>query len=149
MLVATMAVSTFAFFALAVAASALETEFGIGKFEIGLLGAFNTLVGGLFAPTAGRLSDQLGGRIAMGATIAISGVTATLAALSSSYLGLLAVMALAGLAQGWGNPACNRAIAEGITKTKRGIITGVKQSGVQFAVFVSGFAVPGLSLIHI
>lgn len=145
MLLATMAVSTFAFFALAVAGSALEAEFGIGKFEIGLLGAFNTLVGGLFAPTAGRLSDRFGGRIAMGATIAISGLTAVLAALSSSYVGLLAVMTLAGLAQGWGNPACNRAIAEGISKTKRGIITGVKQSGVQLAVFISGFSVPGLT----
>lgn len=145
MLLVTMAMSTFAFFALAVAGSALEAEFDIGKFEIGVLGAVNTLVGGMFAPTAGRLSDRFGGRTAMGATLVISGLTAVLAALSNSYLALLGVMGLAGFAQGWGNPSCNRAIAEGITETKRGIITGVKQSGVQFAVFASGFAVPGLT----
>ena len=145
MLLATMAASTFTFFALAVAASALEAEFNIGKFEIGLLGAVNTLVGGLIAPTAGRLSDRLGGRYAMGATLVAAGVAAALAALSNSYLTLLAVMGIAGISQGSSNPACNRAISEGITKTKRGIVTGIKQSGVQMAVFISGFAVPGLT----
>ena len=45
MLLATMAFSTLTFFALAVAASELQAEFGINKFEIGLLGAVNTLVG--------------------------------------------------------------------------------------------------------
>ena len=140
-----MAASTFTFFALAVAASALEAEFDIGKFEIGLLGAVNTLVGGLTAPMAGRISDRIGGRFAMGATLVAAGLSAALAALSNSYLTLLAVMGLAGIAQGSSNPACNRAISEGITKTKRGIVTGIKQSGVQLAVFITGFAVPGLT----
>ena len=145
MLLVTMAVSTLPFFALAVAASAIEAEFNIGKFEIGWLGAVNTLVGGLFAPTAGRLSDRFGGRTAMGLTLVVSGLSAVLIVLSNSYLTLLACMAFSGLAQGPGNPACNKAIAQGIVASQRGIITGVKQSGVQFAVFIAGFAVPGLT----
>jgi len=145
MLLLTMAVSTLAFFALAVAGSAVEAEFDIGKFEIGALGAVNTLVGGIFAPTAGRLSDRLGGQVAMAATLALSGVSAVAIGLSTSYLTLFLAMAFAGFAQGWGNPACNKAIADGIAPTQRGILTGIKQSGVQFAVFVAGFVVPGLT----
>lgn len=144
MLLATMAFSTLTFFALAVAASELQAEFGINKFEIGLLGAVNTLVGGFFAPTAGRLSDQLGGRTAMMLTLIISCASAVSLALAGSYTALLLGMAFAGFAQGWGNPACNKAIARGVEVSRRGIITGIKQSGVQVSVFLSGFLVPWL-----
>lgn len=142
MLLSTMGMSTLAFFALAVAASELQAEFGITKFEIGLLGAINTLVGGLFAPVSGRLSDQLGGRRSVAATLVISALSATWIGLSNSYMMLLFAMAFAGLAQGWGNPACNKAIATGIAADQRGIFTGIKQSGVQASVFATGFLVP-------
>ena len=145
MLLSTMGLSTFAFFAIAVAASEIEAEFGISKFEIGLLGAINTLVGGIFAPAAGRLSDTVGGRTAMAITLGLSAASAVAIAVSTSYLFLLLAMAFAGLPQGLGNPASNKAIADGIAEAKRGILTGIKQSGVQAAVFVSGFAVPWLT----
>ena len=145
MLLATMAMSTLAFFTLAVVASELQTEFDISKFELGMLGAVNTLVGGLFAPQAGQLSDRMGGRNAMAATLALSGGSAVIIALAQSYAMLLVGMAFAGLPQGFGNPAANKAIASGIDPSLRGIITGVKQSGVQLAVFVSGFAMPWIS----
>ena len=122
--------STLAFFALAVAASELQDEFSISKFDIGMLGAINTFVGGLFAPFSGRLSDQLGGRRSIAATLVISALSAAWIGLSNSYLMLFAAMAFAGLAQGWGNPACNKAIATGIVASQRGILTGIKQSGV-------------------
>ncbi len=142
MLLLTMAMSTLAYFVLTVAATDLQDEFGISKFEIGLLGAANTGVGGLFAPTAGRLSDRLGGRRAMGSVLVISAVTAVWMALSDGYWGLMFGMVVAGLAQGWGNPATNMAIATGVPAQLRGVTTGIKQSGVQVAVFTSGVAVP-------
>lgn len=145
MLLATMAMSTITFFALAVAASELQDEFNISKLQLGLLAAINTGVGGLVAPHAGRLSDRLGGRRAMGFTLATSGISAVLMALSQSYAMLFAASAVAGIPQGWGNPSCNKAIATGIERHRRGIITGVKQSGVQFAVFLTGFFVPWLT----
>lgn len=146
MLLSTMATSTLAFFVLAVAASEIQEEFAIGAVEIGILGAINTGVGGLFAPYAGRLSDQLGGRVSVGITLAISGVSAAWAALSSSFFLLCAAMALAGFAQGWGNPAANKAIAAGVRSEQRGIFTGIKQSGVQSAVTAAGFLVPWLTI---
>ena len=140
-----MAMSTLAFFALAVAASQLQDEFEIGAVEIGILGAVNTGVGGLFAPTAGRLSDQLGGRTSMAVTLITSAATAAWIALSGSFLMLCVAMAAAGLPQGWGNPACNKAIADGVRAEQKGIFTGIKQSGVQSAVFASGFIVPPMT----
>ena len=145
MLVIAMAMSTFSLFALAVVASDLEAEFGLSKLQLGLIGAVNTGVGGLFAPMAGRLSDLLGGRRAIGGVLALSSVSTAAAALAPSYTWLLLAMGLAGLPQGWGNPATNKAISTGIGEAQRGVITGVKQSGVQLATSSSGFAMPAVA----
>jgi len=145
MLVVTMAMSTFPLFALAVVASELEAEFGLSKLQLGLLGAVNTGVGGLTAPAAGRFADRLGGRAAMGVVLGGAAVTSLLGAMAQSYLALLGAMALAGIPQGAGNPATNKAIATGIHASARGLVTGIKQSGVQLAVFVSGAALPALT----
>ncbi len=145
MLVVTMAVSTLAFFALAVVASELESEFDLSKLQLGLLGAANTGVGAVFGPTAGRLADRFGARAAMSGVLMISGITAAAIAAAQSYTLLLLAMGFAGLAQGLGNPATNKAISTGVEANQRGLLTGIKQSGVQLAVFTSGFAMPVIS----
>lgn len=145
MLVITMAMSVISFYALLVVASELQDEFDISKLQIGLLAAVNTGVGGLLAPLGGRTSDRLGGRRAMALVLLLSGGTSILIALAPSYGALLGAMAVAGLCQGLGNPATNRAIATGIAAEKRGVQTGVKQSGVQLAVFITGFTMPAIT----
>lgn len=142
MLIITMAMSVISFFALLVIASQLQDEFSISKLQIGLLAGVNTGVGGLLAPLGGRVTDALGGRRAMAAVLGISGSTSAFIALARSYEVLLLGMALAGLGQALGNSATNRAIATGIESARRGVLTGVKQSGVQVAVFASGFTMP-------
>ncbi|MDW3177751.1 MAG: MFS transporter [Acidimicrobiia bacterium] len=142
MLIITMALSVISFFALLVSASAIQDEFSISKLQIGLMAGINTGVGGLIAPFGGRVVDVIGGRKAMAAVLVLSGTTMVFIALAQSYEMLLVSMALAGIPQGMGNPSTNRAIAHGIKPAQRGVLTGVKQSGVQFAVFVSGFTMP-------
>lgn len=145
MLVITMAMSTISFYGLLVVASELQDEFSITKFEIGIMAGINTGVGGLLAPTGGKVSDRLGGRRAMAAVLAISGIASIMIALATSYAMLLFAMALAGLCQALGNPSTNKAIATGIPLEQRGLLTGVKQSGVQLAVFVAGFTMPWIT----
>lgn len=145
MLLVTMAMSTLAFFALAVVASELQDEFEISKLQIGLLAAAYTGVGGLLSPAGGRVSDRLGGRRSMGVVLLVSGAAAIVIALAQTYLILLLGLALAGTTQGLANPSTNKAIATGIASAQRGILTGVKQSGVQLSVFASGFLMPWIT----
>jgi predicted MFS family arabinose efflux permease len=72
----------------------------------------------------------------------------TLAAigLAPTYGILLAVAILSGIFQAVANPSTNKLIAEHVPIGRRGIITGVKQSGVQFGTFVGGLTLPGLAL---
>ena len=140
-----MAMSTLAFFALAVAASELQAEFGISKFQLGLIGAVNTGIGAVLAPAAGRISDRIGGRNSVAGVLIFSGFSAFLLAIAPNYPLLLAASAVGGIAQGWGNPATNKAIGVAVEEAKRGVVTGIKQSGVQAAVVVAGVAVPLMS----
>ena len=140
-----MAMSTLAFFALAVAASELQAEFGISKFQLGLIGAVNTGIGAVLAPAAGRISDRIGGRNSVAGVLIFSGFSAFLLAIAPNYPLLLAASAVGGIAQGWGNPATNKAIGVAVEEAKRGVVTGIKQSGVQAAVVVAGVTVPLMS----
>lgn len=145
MLLMTMAMSTLAFFTVVVVATDIQDELGISKFQLGILGGANTGMGGLIGVQAGRLCDQLGARRSMAIVLLISGATAAFMAVFTGYVMLLIGMLLAGFAQGLGNPATNKAIATGIVADRRGLMTGLKQSGVQLAVFSSGFAMPTIS----
>lgn len=148
MLVITMAMSTIALFSLAVIASELQDEFGISKLQIGLLGAMNTSVGGLLAPLGGRISDRIGGRWAMATVLVIAGISAALIATAQTYGFLLLGMGVAGSAQGLGNTSTNKAIATGVEAPQRGVLTGIKQSGVQLAVFLAGFLMPWITTAY-
>ena len=140
-----MAVSTVPFFALAVVASELQDEFGVSKFELGVLAAVNTGVGALIAPQFGKMADSIGGRNSVGLTLVFSGASAVILALGSSFAMLLVGAAVGGVAQGAGNPATNKAISVAVKEAKRGVSTGIKQSGVQAGVAVAGFTTPLMS----
>lgn len=145
MMLSTMAVSTLAFFALAVAASQLQAEFAISKFQLGVIGAVNTGVGAFVAPATGHFTDRVGGKNAVATTLAFSGISSVLLALSPNYVFLLGASAVGGVAQGLGNPSTNKAISTAVEESQRGVVTGIKQSGVQAAVFIAGVAAPFMS----
>ena len=145
---ATMMVSTFTFFALAVAASDLQAEFGVSKLQLGILGALNTGVGAIVAPLAGSFADQVGARTSLATTLFFACIASVVAATSSTFAVLLVASAISGVPQGLGNPATNKAILGGLDLKVRGAAVGIKQSGVQAAVVAAGFAVPLLSPIY-
>jgi len=141
-LVGAMAASSFSLFALSVLASDLIDEFDISRGQLGLLATANTATGAILAPSLGRLTDRIGGRRSMLALLGLTVVGFTAMALAKTYLLLTLGVILAGIPQGWGNPATNKLIVERLAEGSRGVVVGIKQSGVQVGVFLAGITLP-------
>ncbi len=141
-----MTATSFQIFALSVLAIELITDLDLSRAELGLIGSVNTMTGALTSPLSGRLTDRIGPWAAAVSGMLISAVGMSMMALSGSTLALVASALVSGIPQGWGNPATNALIAERVAPGVRGTITGIKQSGVQFGVFLSGLTLPTLAV---
>jgi len=145
-LVWTMTATSFQIFVLAVLAIEIIGDLGLSRAELGLIGSINTATGALSAPFTGRLTDRIGAWSAaiVGMVLSAGGMAVMAVAPNALVLSLSAL--ISGIPQGWGNPTTNALIAERVAPGVRGTITGIKQSGVQFGVFLSGFTLPTLAL---
>lgn len=142
----TMTASSFQIFAIAVLAVDLIADLEISRTGLGLLGSLNTLVGAITAPTMGRITDRIGARSSAILTLVASAAGMALMALSTHWILLAVAATVSGVPQGWGNPTTNALIAERVPAEGQGTVTGIKQSGVQFGIFLSGLTLPGLAL---
>ncbi len=145
-LVSTMVLGPIPMMLPAVLAVDLIADLGIttGPFSLALTA--NTIVAALFAPLSGRITDSIGPKHSVVLTIATAGVGMFGMAFATDVWVLMASAAFAGLGQGWCNPATNKLIAERVPDGRRGTITGLKQSGVMFGTFLSGFTLPTLAV---
>ena len=145
-LVSTMVLGPIPMMLPAVLAVDLIADLGIttGPFSLALTA--NTIVAALFAPLSGRITDSIGPKLSVVLTIATAGVGMFGMAFATDVWVLMASAAFAGLGQGWCNPATNKLIAERVPDGRRGTITGLKQSGVMFGTFLSGFTLPTLAV---
>ena len=119
-------------------------EITTGAFSVALTA--NTIVAALFAPLSGRLTDRVGPKLSTVLTIGTAGVGMFGMAFATNLWALMASAGFAGLGQGWCNPATNKLIAERVPAGRRGTITGLKQSGVMFGIFLSGSTLPTLAV---
>ena len=115
-----------------------------GAFSVALTA--NTIVAALFAPLSGRLTDRVGPKLSTVLTISTAGAGMFGMAFATNLWVLMASAGFAGLGQGWCNPATNKLIAERVPAGRRGTITGLKQSGVMFGIFLSGATLPTLAV---
>ncbi|MEZ5264326.1 MAG: MFS transporter [Acidimicrobiia bacterium] len=128
--------------AVGILASTLIERFDLTRADIGRLAALYALVGAAVSPLTGRLADRLGGRRMMAATFLGGAVTFAAYATAGGAAMLLVAAALSGIPNGTGNQATNRLIATTLPVTQRGLVTGVKQSGVQLGRFLAGMILP-------
>lgn len=144
-LAATMAASTFSLVVYSVLAADLLAEYDIERWQVGLMVTATTLAGAVASPFVGVLTDRIGARRA--AILTLVGSAAALAAIGAapSYVLLTAAAVVSGVFQAVANPSTNKLIAEHVKSGTRGIITGVKQSGVQVGTFIGGLALPWLA----
>jgi predicted MFS family arabinose efflux permease len=137
-----MAIATFPIIVVSVLAAQLISEFEITRAQLGLLVTSTALVGALMSPVLGRVTDRIGGVPATKYVLLIGIGTLAALALAPTYAVLVAAALATGIPNGWSNPATNTLISDNVAAGARGIVTGVKQSGVQIGTFLGGLLVP-------
>lgn len=141
-----MGAGTFSLVVFAVLASNLIEEFDTQRWQIGALVTVTTLIGAVISPSVGGLTDRIGARNATLLTLFISAAGLVGVALAPIF-GVLVVAALiGGVGQAIANPATNKLIALHAPVGRRGVITGIKQSGVQFGTFLGGLILPAITV---
>ena len=145
-LAGTMGAGTFGLVVFAVLAAELIGEFGVQRWQVGALVTATTISGALISPSVGTLTDRIGARRSTIVTLLIAG-GALFAMSVSPVFWLVAISALiGGLGQALANPATNKLISMHTAPGRRGVITGVKQSGVQVGTFLGGLVLPPITI---
>lgn len=142
---AAMTVATFPIIAFSVLASDLIDDFDLSRAQVGFLITATGLVGALASPIFGRVTDRVGAVNATRAVLGIGALTLAGLALSPSYGVLVGAALASGLPNGWSNPATNALIVDNLQQGMRGVVTGIKQSGVQIGTFLGGLLLPVLT----
>lgn len=139
---AIMTSGTYALVMLGILAPNLIEEFSIHRWQVGMLSSIASLLGGLCSPWAGRWTDRIGPRRAALISILVGAAAILLTAGAFSYLFLFVPAAVSALSNAAVNPSTNKLIAEHSPADYQGVITGLKQSGVQLGAVISGLVLP-------
>jgi MFS family permease len=141
-----MGVGTFVALSFGILAVVFIEDLGITRAQLGLVFAVNTVGAAVLSPLIGRMTDRIGGRSAL-VVVAIAAAVAFLLLGVATSLAVLVVGSMVGaIAQAGSNPATNKLIAEDLPRGSQGIVTGIKQSGVQAFVFIGGLMLPAMAL---
>ena len=141
-----MGAGTFSLVVFAVLASNLIEEFGAQRWQIGALVTATTLIGAVISPAVGGVTDRIGARNATLITLFVSAAGLAGIALSPVFAVLVVAALIGGVGQAIANPATNKLISLHAPVGRRGVITGIKQSGVQFGTFLGGLTLPALAV---
>ncbi|SQA85099.1 regulatory protein [Citrobacter freundii] len=120
---------------------ALQTDLGLDKGDIGLLGSLFYLTYGLSKFTAGLWHDSHGQRAFMGIGLFATGVLNVLFAFGESLTLLLVVWTLNGFFQGWGWPPCARLLTHWYSRNERGFWWGCWNMSIN----IGGAVIPLIS----
>lgn len=140
-----MAASTFTAAVFSVLGSFIVDEFSMTRAQLGMVVAVNTILAGLMSPLAGKFVDRIGAGIALQVLFQLSIAAFLVAAIAPGLAVLVIAAAIGGAAQALANPATNKVVAYRYAPDRRADVTGIKQSGVQFAIFFGGLSLPSMA----
>lgn len=145
-LLLTMTVGAIYQFAIPVLGPLLIPEFGLSRAQLGSIVTGFFLVGALTSPTAGRMTDRMGGRRALFVCVILGGGALLLGSVSTGLVMLVLAAGIGGASSAFANPATNRIVLRSFPPDRRGVVTGFKQSGVQFGGMFVGAVLPTVGL---
>lgn len=137
-----MGVGPLALYALTALSPLVIADLGMTRTQFGSLATFSFLVAAVGSAFAGRVIDRFGGRSTLIGLFATSAVALFSVTFSPSYGWLLLAIGLSGFSQSLSNPVTNQLIAVHLPPGRRGLLMGVKQSGVQMSQFLAGASLP-------
>lgn len=140
-----MGVATLLYSLIAVLASFIIDDLGISRAQLGLVVTSFSAVAAIASPVVGRATDAVGARAGMLAIFTLSGLGFLLFGIAPGVFGLMGAAMIVGISQALANPATNKMIAHEFEAGHRGVITGVKQSGVQVGTFLAGLTFPAIA----
>ncbi len=141
-----MGAATFTAASIGILATFIIDDLSISRAELGVVLAVVNVVAAVLSPVVGRITDRIGGKAAIIALFVIAGATFLLLGIAAGYVMLLAGSLTGAFSNAFANPATNKLIAEDLPAGERGLITGIKQSGVQFGIFLGGLTVPSIAV---
>jgi MFS family permease len=142
----TVATTMPVFLALALAVL-ISQDLGFGLVGIGSLASAFFGAMAVSSLVLGRVADILGGTLSMRvATVGTAVIAAAIAIFANEIVGLLILLALAGIAAALGQPASNRLLMNGVPPDRLGIAFGLKQSAPPVASALAGLSVPLIGL---
>lgn len=121
-------------------------ELGISRTRLGVLLSGYYVMAALASAPLGRLIDRVGGRAGLTLVLVLAVVASGMATPSGGQILFSVALLVSGLAVAAGNPATNLALAG--TAPPRGVLMGVKQSGIQFAPVVAGTLLVPVAAAH-
>lgn len=116
--------------------------------QLGLAVSAFFAAGALTALTAGVLVERFGRRTSTVTAGALAFVSAVgIAVLAQSYLPLLLLLVVGGMANAALQMTANVALARSVRPGRQGLAFGIKQSAVQVSVLIGGLAVPTVGVV--
>ena len=144
-MVSAMAAGTILYAMIAVLAPFIIDDFDISRAELGWLLTAYAAVSAITAPIIGAVTDRIGARNAMLTVLGAVAVGFLLMSAVPSYALAFGVVLVIGIGQTMSNPATNKMIAHEVATGRRGLVTGIKQAGVQAGVFIGGVTFPAIA----
>jgi predicted MFS family arabinose efflux permease len=142
-----MAVGTIAQFVFGTLGPFLVAEFELSRAQLGTLTTVLFGVAALLSTVMGRATDRVRARLAYGAAFGLSAIALAGIAAAPGYLVLVLFAAVGGMGQALVNPLSNKLVAAHVPVRRRGLVMGIKQSGVQMGAVLAGFALPLLAVL--
>jgi predicted MFS family arabinose efflux permease len=137
-LTSAMGLAAFPIFSLAALSPVVVTDIGISRTQLGAVSTTMFGIGIIGSVVLGRLVDRVGAKRVLIGLFVTSSLAVALLASATTFLALLIAGVIVGMSQAAANPATNSIVSHHVAREHRGILMGVKQSGVPLAQFVAG-----------